>query len=67
MVEAGVGVAPLPGLAWPDIDHPILTYRKLTGPVIERKLYVIWRGGRELSPAGRALQRAILAKAPKRI
>ncbi|MBR1119893.1 LysR family transcriptional regulator [Bradyrhizobium lablabi] len=67
MVEAGVGVAPLPGLAWPDANHPVLTFRKLTGPVIERKLYVIWRSGRELSPAARALHRAILSKAPKRI
>lgn len=65
MVEAGVGVAPLPGLAWPESDHPILTFRKLTNPVIERELYLIRRGGRDLSPAGRALHRAILAGAPK--
>ena len=65
MVEAGVGVAPLPGLAWPESDHPILTFRKLTNPVIERELYLIKRGSRDLSPAGRALHRAILTCAPK--
>jgi DNA-binding transcriptional LysR family regulator len=47
MVEAGVGVAPLPGLAWPEADHPVL-------------LYLIKRVGRDLSPAGRALHRGIL-------
>jgi DNA-binding transcriptional LysR family regulator len=67
MVEAGVGVAPLPGLAWPEEDHPVLTCRKLTNPVIERRLYVIRRRARDLSPAGRALHRAILAGAPKRL
>jgi DNA-binding transcriptional LysR family regulator len=66
MVEAGVGVAPLPGLAWPELDHPILTFRKLTNPVIERELYLIRRGGRDLSPSGRALHQAILAGAPNK-
>jgi DNA-binding transcriptional LysR family regulator len=60
MVEAGVGVAPLPGLAWPEADHPVLTFRKLIAPVIERELYLIKRVGRDLSPAGRALHRGIL-------
>ena len=59
MVEAGVGVAPLPGLAWPATDHPILTFRRLVAPVIERDLYLIKRVGRDLSPAGRALYRGI--------
>lgn len=60
MVEAGVGVAPLPGLAWPEADHPLLTFRKLIAPVIERELYLIKRVGRDMSPAGRALHRGIL-------
>jgi hypothetical protein len=30
MVEAGVGAVPLPGLAWPDVNHPSLTFRKPT-------------------------------------
>ncbi|MGY8710781.1 LysR substrate-binding domain-containing protein [Bradyrhizobium sp. 18BD] len=63
LVEAGVGVAPLPSLAWPEADHPVLTWRKLVEPVIERELYLIWRIGRDLSPAARALQRGILAGA----
>lgn len=63
MVEAGVGVAPLPSLAWPAGDHPVLTFRKLVDPVIERDLYLIRRTGRDLSPAGRALHRGIIAGA----
>lgn len=63
MVEAGVGVAPLPSLAWPPADHPVLTFRKLIAPVIERELYLIKRLGRDLSPAGRALHRGILLSA----
>lgn len=54
LVEAGVGVAPLPSLAWPEASHPVLTWRKLVAPVIERELYLIWRIGRDLSPAARA-------------
>jgi DNA-binding transcriptional LysR family regulator len=63
LVEAGVGVAPLPSLAWPEASHPVLTYRKLIEPTIERELYLIRRVGRDLSPAARALQRGILAGA----
>ena len=63
MVEAGVGVAPLPGLAWPKADHPTLTIRPLVEPRVERALYLIRRAGRDLSPAGRSLHRAILTGA----
>jgi DNA-binding transcriptional LysR family regulator len=63
MVEAGVGVAPLPSLAWPEAEHPVLTFRKLVAPIIERQLYLIKRIGRDLSPAGRALHRDILSGA----
>ena len=63
LVEAGVGVAPLPSLAWPEASHPVLTYRKLIEPTIERELYLIRRVGRDLSPAARALQRGILSGA----
>lgn len=59
MVEAGVGVAPLPSLAWPANDHPQLIYRPLVEPVIERQLYLIRRLGRDLSPAARMLHRSI--------
>ncbi len=59
MVEAGVGVAPLPGLALPATDHPVLTFRRLLDPAIERDLYLTRRVGRDLPPAGRALYRGI--------
>ncbi len=65
MVEAGVGVAPLPSLAWPRPDHPELTFRPLTAPRVERQLFLIKRSGRDLSPAGRSLHRAILAGAAR--
>ncbi|RKP57755.1 LysR family transcriptional regulator [Pararobbsia silviterrae] len=55
LVEADLGAAPLPGLAWPAPDHPHLTYRPLIEPVVERKLYLIKRPERELSPAAHAL------------
>lgn len=63
MVEAGVGVAPLPSLAWPREDHRVLTYRPLIAPRVERQLFLIKRAGRDLSPAGRSLHRTILAGA----
>ncbi len=63
LVEAGVGVAPLPSLAWPRPAIPCSPGAKLVEAVIERELYLIWRIGRDLSPAARALQRGILAGA----
>ncbi|MEW6121778.1 MAG: LysR substrate-binding domain-containing protein [Pseudomonadota bacterium] len=63
MVEAGVGVAPLPSLAWPRQDHAVLTFRPLIAPRVERQLFLIKRAGRDLSPAGRSLHRTILAGA----
>ncbi|MBI1200974.1 MAG: LysR family transcriptional regulator [Rhodopseudomonas sp.] len=63
LVEAGVGVAPLPSLAWPPTDHAVLTIRKLVAPVVERELYLIKRIGRDLSPAARVLHRGILSGA----
>ncbi|MGR7997395.1 MULTISPECIES: LysR family transcriptional regulator [unclassified Xanthobacter] len=65
MVEAGVGVAPLPSLAWPRPDHPVLTFRPLVEPQVERQLFLIKRAGRDLSPAGRSFHRAILAGAAR--
>ncbi|WP_332118559.1 LysR family transcriptional regulator [Azorhizobium caulinodans] len=65
MVEAGVGVAPLPGLAWPRPDHAVLAFRPLVEPRVERQLFLIKRAGRDLTPAGRALHRAILAGVAK--
>lgn len=65
MVEAGVGVAPLPSLAWPRPDHPVLTFRPLVEPQVERQLFLIKRAGRDLSPAGRSFHRAILTGAAR--
>lgn len=67
MVEAGVGVAPLPTLALPAESHPSLTFRSLVAPHVQRQLYLIKRAGRDLSPAGRALYRGIIAGAQARV
>jgi hypothetical protein len=56
------GTRPLDGRVGPELNNVrALTWCKLV--VIERELYLIWRIGRDLSPAARVLQRGILAGA----
>ena len=55
MVEAGLGVAAVPRLAMPGPDHPTLVSVPLKEPVITRKLGLIQRRGRTLSPAAQHL------------
>ena len=62
LVEERLGVAPLPSLALPRPDHPTLTYRPLIEPVVERKLYLVKRPERELTPAAHALSTHIREK-----
>lgn len=59
LLEAGVGVTALPGLALPADDHPFLVYRTLTNPTVERTIRVVWRPGVGLSPSGRAIIESI--------
>ena len=55
LVEAGLGVAAVPAMAMPGPDHPLLVSVPLVAPVVSRKVGLIRRRGRALSPAAQQL------------
>lgn len=55
LVEAGLGVAAVPSMAMPGRDHPLLVSVPLVDPVVTRKVGLIRRRGRSLSPAAQQL------------
>lgn len=55
LVEAGLGVAAVPAMAMPGADHPLLVSVPLVDPVVSRKVGLIRRRGRSLSPAAQQL------------
>ena len=55
LVEAGLGVAAVPSMAMPGPDHPLLVSVPLVDPVVTRKVGLIRRRGRKLSPAAQQL------------
>ena len=55
LVEAGLGVAAVPSMAMPASDHPLLVSVPLVDPVVTRKVGLIRRRGRSLSPAAQQL------------
>jgi DNA-binding transcriptional LysR family regulator len=55
LVEAGLGVAAVPSMAMPGADHPLLVSVPLHDPVVTRKIGLIRRKGRSLSPAAQQL------------
>lgn len=55
LVEAGLGVAAVPAMAMPAKDHPLLVSVPLTDPVVTRRVGLIRRKGRSLSPAAQQL------------
>ena len=55
LVQAGLGVVAVPALAMPGADHPLLVSVPLVEPVITRKVGLIRRKGRSLSPAAQQL------------
>jgi DNA-binding transcriptional LysR family regulator len=55
LVEAGLGVAAVPSMAMPGRDHPLLVSVPLIDPVVTRKVGLIRRRGRSLSPAAQQL------------
>jgi DNA-binding transcriptional LysR family regulator len=59
LLEQGVGITALPGLALPPGEHPLLVYRPLKDPILERTIRVVWRHGIGLSPAARTIVKAI--------
>ena len=67
LVEAGLGVAAVPAMAMPGADHPLLVSVPLVDPVVSRKVGLIRRQGRSLSPAAAQLYGFLLAMKGKRI
>jgi DNA-binding transcriptional LysR family regulator len=55
LVEAGLGVAAVPSMAMPAPDHPLLVSVPLVDPVVTRKVGLIRRKGRTLSPAAQQI------------
>ena len=55
LVEAGLGVAAVPSMAMPGPDHPLLVSLPLIDPIVTRKVGLIRRRGRSLSPAAQQL------------
>jgi DNA-binding transcriptional LysR family regulator len=60
LIEAGLGVAAVPSMAMPGRDHPILTSVPLVGPVVKRRVGIVRRRGRSLTPAAEAFHRMIV-------
>jgi DNA-binding transcriptional LysR family regulator len=55
LVEAGLGVAAVPAMAMPPADHPLLVSVPLVDPIVSRRVGLIRRRGRSLSPAAAQL------------
>ena len=55
LVEAGLGVATVPSLAMPPADHPLLASVPLIEPEVTRRIGLIRRAGRTLSPAAQQM------------
>lgn len=51
LVEAGLGVAAVPSMAMPQSEHPLLTSVPLVDPVVTRRVGLVRRRGRQLTPA----------------
>ncbi len=64
MVEAGLGVAALPRLAAPGKGHPTIATLALVDPIVTRKLGLIQRRGRSLSPAAQQFHDVVAAMRP---
>jgi DNA-binding transcriptional LysR family regulator len=66
LVEAGLGVAAVPSLAMPGPDHPLLVSVPLADPVVTRRVGLIKRKGRALSPSAQQLYDFLLEMKPAR-
>jgi DNA-binding transcriptional LysR family regulator len=60
LIEAGLGVAAVPSMAMPGHDHPILTSVPLVEPVVKRRVGIVRRRGRPLTPAAQEFHRTIV-------
>ena len=61
MVDAGLGVAVVPGLTLPSTVHPSLTGLRLTAPAVRRQLGILKRHGAKLQPAALILHDTLRA------
>lgn len=61
LVEAGLGVAAVPSMAMPARDHPILTSVPLVEPVVTRRVGIVKRRGRPLTPTAEQFHQMIVA------
>lgn len=69
LVEAGLGVAAVPSMAMPGRDHPLLVSVPLVDPVVTRKVGLIRKRARTLSPAAQQLYDlfvGVRVRAPRR-
>lgn len=71
LVEAGLGVAAVPSMAMPLATHPILTSVPLVEPVVTRRVGIVRRRGRTLTPAAQEFLQHVVedrkpAAGPKR-
>ena len=55
LVEAGLGVAAVPSMAMPAANHPLLVSVPLSEPAVTRRVGLIRRKGRSLSPSAQQL------------
>ncbi|WP_116138329.1 LysR family transcriptional regulator [Trinickia diaoshuihuensis] len=62
LVEAGLGVAAVPSMAMPGNNHPVLTSVPLVEPVVKRRVGIVKRRGRSLTPAAQEFYKAIVEK-----
>ncbi|PMS17713.1 LysR family transcriptional regulator [Trinickia dabaoshanensis] len=60
LVEAGLGVAAVPSMAMPGRDHPVLTSVPLVEPVVKRRVGIVRRRGRPLTPAALEFHKTIV-------
>ncbi|MBH1963749.1 MAG: LysR family transcriptional regulator [Comamonadaceae bacterium] len=67
LVEAGLGVAAVPSMAMPGADHPLLVSVPLVDPIVTRKVGLIRRKGRVLSPAAQQLYDFFIEMKGKRV
>jgi DNA-binding transcriptional LysR family regulator len=69
LVEAGLGVAVVPSMAMPEADHPLLVSVPLVDPIVTRRVGLIRRRGRNLSPTAQQLYdlfRAVRSRTSRR-
>jgi len=64
LVEAGLGVAAVPSMAMPGGYHPILTSVPLVEPVVKRRVGIVKRRGRQLTPAAQEFHQMMVKAKP---